>query len=244
MPHVIILISANYEWQVVRAHFRTADIQLSPYGEWFSVDVRGLENPQTDFFLSSDKQPAQFIFFQSGWGKIAAASSTQYVIDRWAPELLINLGTCGGFEGEIQRGEIILVDKTIVYDIFEQMGDSDEHLAHYTTWIDLSWLGKPWPLPVRQTLLVSADRDLIAKEISELKQKYNAVAGDWESGAIAWVANRNQTHLLILRGVTDLVGINGGEAYGNIEYFAKSAQKIMKKLIDSLPDWLKLAGIQ
>ena len=39
------------------------------------------------------------------------------------------------------------------------------------------------------------------------------MALDWESGAIAWVAARNQTRCLILRGVTDLVGEAGDEAY-------------------------------
>jgi adenosylhomocysteine nucleosidase len=80
-------------------------------------------------------------------------------------------------------------------------------------------------------------------EIPMLKEKFHAVAGDWESGAIAWVADRNRTRLIILRGVTDLVGIKGGEAYGNMEYFAKSSQKIMTSLLNSLPDWLKSAGI-
>lgn len=49
------------------------------------------------------------MFFHGGWGKIAAVASAQYVIDRWSPELLVNLGTCGGFEGEITKGTIILV---------------------------------------------------------------------------------------------------------------------------------------
>ncbi|RPI83169.1 MAG: hypothetical protein EHM41_16570 [Chloroflexi bacterium] len=45
-------------------------------------------------------------------GKISAAASTQYIIDRWNPDLLINLGTCGGFEGCIERGAVVLVEKT------------------------------------------------------------------------------------------------------------------------------------
>jgi len=243
LPGVVILISANHEWQVVRAYFRGANIHHSPYGEWFYINVKEPENQSVDFSASNNQQPSHIIVFQSGWGKIAAAGSTQYVIERWAPDLLINLGTCGGFDGEIERGELILVDKTIVYDIYEQMGDYDEHLAHYSTTIDLSWLRKPYPLAVSQTLLVSADRDLMIDEIPMLKEKFHAVAGDWESGAIAWVADRNRTRLIILRGVTDLVGIKGGEAYGNMENFAKSSQKIMTSLLNSLPDWLKSAGI-
>ncbi len=108
-------------------------------------------------------------FFYGGWGKIAAAASTQYVIDRWQPDLLVNLGTCGGFAGQIERGEIILVDKTVVYDIYEQMGDFDAHIAHFTTQIDLDWLPQPYPTPVRRALLVSGDRDLLVEDIPMLE---------------------------------------------------------------------------
>lgn len=220
-----VLISANIEWRAIRNIFPNCEYQISPYGEYFETAIDG----------------KAFRCFHGGWGKIAAAGSTQYVIDRWQPNLLVNLGTCGGFEGEIERGAIVLVEKTIVYDIIEQMGDFDEHIAHYTTEIALDWLKEPYPLPVQRGLLVSGDRDLVVEELPELKRRYTAAAGDWESGAIAWVAQRNGTRLLILRGVTDLVGSSGGEAYGNIGLFETAAQAILQRLVDSLPDWIMAA---
>jgi nucleoside phosphorylase len=66
------------------------------------------------------------LFFWGGWGKIAAAGSTQYVIDRWRPQLLVNLGTCGGFDGAIERDMVVLAIKTVVYDIVEQMGHHED----------------------------------------------------------------------------------------------------------------------
>jgi adenosylhomocysteine nucleosidase len=116
------------------------------------------------------------------------------------------------------------------------------HLAHFSTELDLSWLGAPLPLQVRRTLLVSGDRDLIPAEIPWLREKFGAIAGDWESGAIAWVAKRNGVRCLILRGVTDLVGPAGGEAYdGKIEVFHTHAAAVMQRMVESLPEWLLLA---
>ena len=224
---VAVVISANVEWQVVLDYFTEVQLYSSPLGQWFVVDV------------STNGQGEPLLFFHGGWGKIAAAASTQYVIDRWSPALLVNLGTCGGFEGEIEKGTIVLVERTVVYDIIEQMGDYDEHIAHYTTEIDLSWLGENYSQPVRRTLLVSADRDLLVADIPQLKATYGAVAGDWESGAIAWVAARNNIRCLILRGVTDLVGSDRGEAYdGNIHVFTEGAREVMTRLIQALPSWL------
>ena len=87
--------------------------------------------------------------------------------------------------------------------------------------------------------MLSGDRDLFCKDINALKQKYGAIAGDWESGSIAWVANKNQTPCLILRGVSDLVGENSGQAYdGNIDLFYRNTQVVMNELLKSLPEWL------
>jgi adenosylhomocysteine nucleosidase len=227
-PDFVVLISANAEWRVIRKSFRDYRIKHSPYGEWFTISYGvfpDLRNP--------------VVFIQGGWGKVAAGASTQYVINRWHPRLIINLGTCGGFEGEILKGEIILVEKTIIYDIYEQMGDPEEHIRHYATDIDISWLDDPLPLQVKRTVLVSGDRDLFCDDIPSLKSKYGAIAGDWESGAIAWVANKNHTQCLIIRGVTDMVGETGGEAYdGNVNNYYENTWHVMKKLIESLPKWL------
>jgi catechol 2,3-dioxygenase-like lactoylglutathione lyase family enzyme len=87
--------------------------------------------------------------------------------------------------------------------------------------------------------LVSADRDIVTGDIPGLVKKYGAVAADWESGAIAWVAKKNGVRCLILRGVTDLVGAAGGEAYGNIGLFHENMKTVMQGLIEQLPGWLE-----
>ena len=224
---VVVIISANIEWNAVRRILSEAAPQASPYGEWFETQ------------LDTEDARQSVILFHGGWGKISAAASAQYAIDRWSPDLVVNLGTCGGFEGEVEKDAVVLVERTVVYDIIEQMVDAEEAIRDYATEIDLSWLSEPYPQPVLRTVLVSADRDLRPKDISDLKSKYGAVAGDWESGAIAWVANRNQVRCLILRGVTDLVGDGGGEAYaGRVQIYVENTERIMNDLVLNLPQWI------
>lgn len=226
---IFVIISANAEWQVVKELFPDLELHQTPFGESSNLQL-------SNFNLQ---------LFHGGWGKISAAASAQYVIDAFHPDLLVNLGTCGGFAGRIQAGTIILVERTLVYDIIEQMGDSAEAIAHYAVDVDLSWLGAGAGRDaegVRRGLLVSADRDIVAKDIPMLVERYDAVAADWESGAIAWVAKRNATRLMILRGVTDLVGADGGEAYGKIEIFHERTRTVMKDLFEQLPEWLYSIG--
>ncbi|HQE92443.1 MAG TPA: 5'-methylthioadenosine/S-adenosylhomocysteine nucleosidase [Anaerolineae bacterium] len=223
----VVVVSAGQEWDVVRERVAHDGMRASPYGEWCTVPVTVEGRTET------------VIFFHEGWGKIAAASATQYGIDRWRPQLIVNLGTCGGFEGVIARGDVVLAERTLVYDIIEQMGDPAAALAHYTTDLDLSWLAEPYPLPVHRGLLLSGDRDLLAEEVPVLRARFGAAAGDWESGAIAYVTARNGVRCLILRGVTDLVGSGGGEAYdGSVAFFRTQARIIMTRLLNALPGWL------
>jgi adenosylhomocysteine nucleosidase len=217
---IIVLISAIAEWNAVKPLFPDAKIRHFPFGECFDIMI----------------QDEHISFFHSGWGKIASAGSIQYVLDHYSPDLVVNLGTCGGFEGAVNQGDIILVDKTYVYDIVELMGDLDI-VSYYASSLDLSWLAEPYPFPARRGLIASADSDLPPEKIPLLRS-HGAIAADWESAALAWVAQRNNARLLILRGVSDMVSEAGGEVYNNLEMFNERARGIMQQLIEQLPEWL------
>ena len=222
---VLVLISADAEWAAVKQILQPREISRSPFGEFF------YQTPGSNY-------PQEVIFFQGGWGKIAAASSTQFGIDRFRPILLLNLGTCGGIAGRIERGQIVLVEKTIVYDLIEQMDNNEDVQIYYASDLDLSFLLEPYPCAVKRQIMLSADRDLLAEDIPFLVQKYNATVCDWESAAIAFVAKRNAVPLVILRGVSDLVSPSGGEAYGNLALFHQSTTSIMKNLLEKFEGWL------
>jgi len=118
-------------------------------------------------------------------------------------------------------------------------GDPDEHFEFFTTEIDNSWIKEPYPLPVETGTIVSGDRDLQPEDIPMLYEKFGARCGDWESGGIAFVCARNNTKLLILRGVSDLVGPEGGEAYdGTRVIWIEAAERIMRRITATLPEWL------
>lgn len=216
----IVLISAIAEWEGVKPLFPGSQIEQSPFGESMNVTLGSLD----------------LKLLHSGWGKIASAAVMQYVLDHDSPDLVVNLGTCGGFEGVVHQGDVILVEKTFVYDIVELMGDLDIS-TYYAASLDLSWLAEPYPYPVRRGTIASADSDLPPAKIPFLISQ-GAIAADWESAALAWVAQKNHARLLILRGVSDMVSEEGGEAYDNIEIFNQRAKEVMRQLFDQLPGWL------
>jgi adenosylhomocysteine nucleosidase len=218
-----IIVSADAEWAAVKPLFTNIRLEHSPYGEFFHTTI--------------EKRP--ILVFQGGWGKVSAAASTQYVVDRFKPRYLINLGTCGGVEGRIQRFDVVAVERVIIYDVYEAMGDSSEALAHYTT--DLQ-VPDSLPPSIMRTTLYSGDRDLTPAHLRELEKMFEPRVVDWESGAIAWVARRNGIPVLILRGVTDLANMDKMEAQDNLSLFRENASHVMHKLIQDLPLYLKAAA--
>ena len=218
----VVIVSADAEWSAVKALIPAA---------------RTLERSTWESFEAEIGRRA-VTFVHGGWGKVSAAASAQFIIDCMRPDIIVNLGTCGGLQGRIAVGTVIMAERTAIYDIVEQMTDAESAAGYYSTDLDLGWLPGLLPTPVVRALLVSADRDILAADVARLASRYDAVAADWESGAIAWVAKRNNQRLLILRGVSDLVGGEGGEAYGDYGLFLRRSDDIMKRLLDALPNWL------
>ena len=218
----ILLISATAEWKAVKDILQPRSITNYPYGESFNLNLGNY--PVT--------------LLNSGWGKTASAGAMQYALDKFNPDIIINLGTCGGIGDLVSLYETILVEATFFYDILDLIEDSNNIPPHhYASHLDLSWLPEPFPHPARRGILASADSDLQPEKIPFLISQ-GAIASDWESGALAWVANKNTARLLILRKVSDLVYTQGGEAYGNFELYEKRTKRIMQQLLEELPDWL------
>ena len=227
---VVVLISADAEWKPVRERLAALKFSPTPFGEAAAGEI------------GVGGRTRSVVYVHGGWGKVSAAASAQYALDRWAPRLIVNLGTCGGFEGSVRVGDVVLAVKTVIYDIVEMMGDAGAAIADYATVPDLSWLRRPCPVRIVESTLVSADRDLQPADVARLRAAYGAVAGDWETGAIAWTAARTKTPCLILRAVSDIVSPRGDEAYGNLALFEERTRTIMGRLLDALPAWIEAAA--
>jgi len=217
-PDTVIVVSANAEWKALSSILKPSEktCHNSPYGQWFNWTI-------------NDKK---VVFFHGGWGKIDAAGSAQYVIDKFKPELIINIGTAGGFPGRVKKGDVLLVNKTITYDIYEKMGDSKEAVDYYSTELNYPKININHAIKISP--IVSADQDLFPEKIEMLSKKYGASAGDWESSAIAHVAKKNNVKCYIIRGITDVVYPTGSATYGDYRTFERETEKVMFKLVKLL----------
>lgn len=183
-------------------------------------------------------------YVQGGWGKIAAAASTQYVIDHQRPERLINIGTAGGLPGRLHLHDLLFVTGTVSYDVIERMRGPEgarEAVAHYTTRLEVPAFAAARDRKIGR--IVSGDQDLDPANVEQLIRDFDADAGDWESAAVAYVCRRNEAPLWIIRGISDIVAAAGSPAYtaaagAGYAFFEDSSRTVFCKLLDVLAELL------
>jgi adenosylhomocysteine nucleosidase len=217
---VVTIVPAAAEWDAVLEYYGVKQVHLRPY-EYFA---RNIEAKQAT---------AQAIFLHSGCGKVPAAAATQYAIDTWHPSLVINIGTCGGLDSALKVGDLILAERTVIYDICERSGGQEEMIERFTT--DLPDC-TAMPACVKRGTLVTGDQDADPARIQCLRLQYGAIAADWESGAVAYVACKcNGIQCRILRVVSDMV--TSGDI-GNNQVFAERIEQYLPVLLEKLPDFM------
>ena len=145
----IVIVSAIAEWNGVKPLFPEAEIETFPYGECFTASLRGRDDHVLPHRLGEDcLRRCDAIPDRSTPPRSASSTS----------------GRAAASKESLNKGEVILVDRTLVYDIVELMGDLDI-TSYYASSLDLRWLADPLPHPARRALIASADSDLPPQKI-------------------------------------------------------------------------------
>lgn len=164
-------------------------------------------------------------------GTIPAALLAHTIIDRFAPRLLINAGTAGGFArkgaaiGDVYIGDDVAVfhDRRIPLDGFQAMG-----LGHFPLHT---------PRELAETLgfklgIVSTGDSLDCTDEDDRQMaSLGATLKDMEAASIAYVCEHRRVPLVLLKSVTDLVDVH---ERSTAEQFLASYQSATSRLADAL----------
>ena len=148
----------------------------------------------------------EFILIESGIGKVNAALSTQYLIDSFPIEFIVNFGSVGGISGKTEILNFYAVDKCCQYDFDLSALDnvSVGYIQDYDTVYFYPETDKLSFLP--KLSLATSDRftekDADIQTVSALQ----CSIFDMEGGAIAQVCTANGIPLYMFKGITDTYG--------------------------------------
>lgn len=215
---LVIQICAELEWESTKNILKATRDRLrrQPFGEYFQHTVGKQET----------------LIYESGATKTRSAAACQFAIDKWHPDAVFNLGTCGGVAKSLGKGALIVADKTIQYDVMQKFGKPSSRFKRgLQTDLDLSWIdlsGSSKRLSVGT--IASADQDLDHDQ-RQLLQRKGILAADWESASIATICRLNKTRCLILRGISDIPHEKEDPMACQQELdYARNTEVIMKEL--------------
>ncbi len=161
------------------------------------------------------------ILAQSGVGKVNAALNTQYIIDTYKPDIIINTGVAGGIANGLDVGDVVIGTYLVQHDFdvtvlgyargYMCTGIEKDKPTKYYCDKDLinqfqSCLKQNMPVTkIHQGIIASGDKFVSGKEIKkEINEYFGAMAVEMEGCAIAQVATRNKIPFIVTRAISDL----------------------------------------
>lgn len=165
-------------------------------------------------FLCGKVQDKSVVLMQSGIGKVCAAAGTVEMIERYAPDYILNTGIAGGIDTMLQVMDIVIGREVVYHDVWCGDGNEygqvqglparfkgDEYLCDIAVGIksEVSILGG---------LICSGDKFITCRdELQIIKNNFpKGLAVDMESGAIAQVCFMYGIPFLSCRIISDTPG--------------------------------------
>jgi adenosylhomocysteine nucleosidase len=174
------------------------------------------------------------ILAQSGVGKVNAALNTQYIIDTFKPDIIINTGVAGGIADGLDVGDIVIGTYLVQHDFdvtvlgyargYMCTGEEKDKPTKFYCDKELvekfpSSLQQNMPAKkIHQGVIASGDKFISGKEIKkEINEYFGALAVEMEGCAIAQVATRNKIPFVLTRAISDLADSKSAEDQNEFE---------------------------
>ena len=180
------------------------------------------EDSYADLKVSTGTINGKFVILaQSGVGKVNAALNTQYIIDTYKPNIIINTGVAGGIAEGLDVGDVVIGTYLVQHDFdvtvlgyargYMCTGIEKDKPTKYYCDKNLiekfqTCLEQNMPVTkIHQGIIASGDKFVSGKEIKkEINEYFGAMAVEMEGCAIAQVATRNKIPFIVTRAISDL----------------------------------------
>lgn len=149
----------------------------------------------------------------SGIGKVNAASTTQYMIDKFAIDYVVNVGVAGSLSDKLQFGDIVVANELIQYDVdvtaFGLIKGQIPRMNVYAfpTECNIIKMKLNNKMKIEYGTIVSGDTFVDNETLAlELANNFNAIACEMEGASIAHVCFLNKIPVLVIRSISDFAG--------------------------------------
>lgn len=179
----------------------------------------------------------KFVMIRSGYGEIAAAAATQYLIDNYPVDQIINYGVVGALHDNLNVHQVGIVHKIVHYG-FDLSGGGKYPRGIYPK------IGSPYIEPkidifaditeLPSFICASSDKFVYGGSPKrELHNEFNADICDMESAGIILTCNKNSIPCGFIKAVSD--GVEEDE-----KAFEENVLEASRKCVDILSAMIRL----
>ena len=179
------------------------------------------------------------VLLYSGVCKVNAAIAAQLLIDQFAMDCILNAGTAGGIQEQVQLFDTVISERIAYHDVAHDI------LTEFHPWMDSVYFhadqellriaqgyGKTTENPVLFGTMVSGEQFVTDDNRAHILELFSPLCTDMETAVIAHVCFVNQLPFLAIRTITDTAEHSGVEEFEkNCEAASAIAAKITCDLL-------------
>ena len=186
-------------------------------------------------FIEGKINNTEIVLVEAGIGKVNAARTTQILIDNFDIDAVINVGSAGSANDELDIGDIVIADKLIQHDFdITAFGHPKGYISNVGQFVEcdirlienmrttISTINDN-EFKIKIGTIASGDifvaEDSVRNRISE---QFNAAAAEMEGAAIGHVCTMNNIPFAVLRAMSDCAN---DDSHVDFPTFAAEAAK-------------------
>lgn len=189
------------------------------------------------------------VLTKTGIGKVSAATILTMLIEKYNPDLVINMGIAGGYKKTLHTLDTILVTKAVYSDVdmttdsFTNLkyGQLEDMPPYFEINPNLKNMIKDIiPNDVKEGMIASGDQFVTSHEkcqtlINSNFSNYDVLAFDMESAAVFHVCYLYNLPCLVIRTISDIIGSTTPLDYNKFSQLASDkVGTICKNIIENI----------
>ena len=185
---------------------------------------------------SGEFKGKECVLMISGIGKVNSALATQYIIDKYNPEYILNFGTTGAIDNSSMKvGDVYICKKAIQFDF--DLTEIDNCEIGYMEEYDTKFFDCKNDFLDRENAVgVLATADKFSDNIEDINFLRNIGCNlkDMEGGAIFQVCKANNMPLLMVKAVSDVANSDSSMIQQYLENVKIASKKLIEYLLELL----------
>ncbi len=184
----------------------------------------------------------EIFLVQSGIGKVASAGATALLIKEFQPDYVINTGSAGGFDPDLNVGDIVIGEKLLHHDVdvshfgykLGQVPQMPEYYMSDAKLVEkaMHFIDSLPDVQTKQGLICTGDSFIGSDDIAaSIKVKFpDMKAVEMEGAAIAQMCFLMNTPFIVIRSLSDIAGKTSTVSFE--QYLALAAKNSAKLVLN------------